>query len=66
MTTERWNYLRGVVVTAAFAAYQFRAADINEDAQSAARERTTAWVAVLLAIVALYLLIFDPVPRYPR
>jgi len=45
MTTERWNYLWALVVTAAFAAYQFRAADMNDDSASAARERTTAWVA---------------------
>ena len=66
MTTERWNYLWALVVTAAFAAYQFRAADLNDDSESAARERTTAWVAVLLAVLALYLLVFDPAPRYPR
>jgi len=66
VTTERWNYLWALVVTAAFAAYQFRAADMNDDSASAARERTTAWVAVLLAVMALYLLIFDPAPRYPR
>jgi preprotein translocase subunit SecE len=66
MTTERWNYLWALVVTAAFAAYQFRAADMNDNSESAARERTTAWVAVVLAVMALYLLIFDPAPRYPR
>jgi uncharacterized membrane protein YiaA len=65
MTTERWSYLWGLLVTAAFAAYQVRAADMNEDAESAARERTTAWVAVLLAVMALCLLTFDPAPRYP-
>jgi len=55
-----------LAVTTAFAAYQVHAAEMNDDAQSAARERTTAWVAVLLAVMALYLLIFDPAPRYPR
>jgi hypothetical protein len=66
MTTERWNYLWGLVVTVSFAAYQFRAAEMNEDRESATRERTTGWVAVLLAILALYLLVLDPAPRYPR
>jgi putative exporter of polyketide antibiotics len=66
MTTERWSCLWVLVLTAAFAAYQFRAAEMNDDSESAARERTTAWVAVLLAVMALYGLIFDPTPRYPR
>ena len=41
MTTERRSYLWGLAITAAFAAYQFRAAGMNDDSESAARERTT-------------------------
>lgn len=66
MTTERWAYLWVLPFAAGFAVYQFRAAEMNDDAQSAARERTTPWVAVLLAAMALYGLIFDPATRYPR
>jgi hypothetical protein len=66
MTTERWACLWLLPLAAGFAVYQFRAAEMNDDAQSAARERTTAWVAVLLAVMLLYGLIFDPTPRYPQ
>jgi hypothetical protein len=54
MTTERWACLWLLPVAAGFAMYQFRAAEMNDDAQSAARERTTAWVAVSLAVLMLF------------
>jgi len=66
MTTERWVYLWGLLLTAGFAAYQFRSANMNDDTESGTRERMSAWVAVVLAIVALYGLIFDPETRYYR
>jgi len=66
MTFERWNYLFGVVFTAAVATYLFRAAETSGDAAKATRMRTNAWVEAFLGVLALLELIFDPQPRYPR
>jgi formate-dependent nitrite reductase membrane component NrfD len=66
MTFERWNYLAGLLFMAAVAAYQFRAASMTDDTAKETRMRMSAWVAVVLAVLALYGFIFDPETRYSR